>query len=113
MSSIGTYEKRWVDDYLDLLNYAQRIGDVSWQQEIIGMLSDGDRRQERARIELREATLWRQFDAINARMLELYRQLRETRNAHKASGIIEEVWGLKARRIEIGRQLNASPQSAR
>ncbi|MFD0672761.1 hypothetical protein [Cohnella sp. GCM10027633] len=111
MRSIGTFEQRWVDDYLDLLNYAQQIGDIEWQQEILRTLSDTERRKEQAALELRAESLWRQFDAINAKMLELYRQLGETGNEYNAARITEEVWGLKLRRIEIGRQLNAALQS--
>lgn len=113
MRATGTFETRWVDDHLDLLNYAMAIGDVSWQQEIIRTLSDTELRGEQAELELRKETLWRQFDAINAKMLELYRQLREADNAWNAAKIVEEVWGLKVRRVEIGRQLNETMNAAR
>ncbi|WP_127534351.1 hypothetical protein [Paenibacillus kobensis] len=102
-----TLEKRWVDDYLDLLNYAKQIGDMEWQQEIVGTLGDAEQREKQSSRELRAEALWRQFDTVNATMLELYRQLREAGNANIAARINEEVWELKVRRIEISRQLNA------
>lgn len=107
MLPTGTFEKRWVDDYLDLLNYAKRIGDVAWQHEIISTLNDSERYKEQAALELRTEALWLQFDAVNAKMLELYRQLREPENAYIAARITEEVWELKTRRVEIGKKLNA------
>lgn len=76
-------------------------------------LSDTELRGERAALELRKEALLQQYDAINAKMLELYRQLREADSARNAAKIVEEVWGLKARRVEIGRQLNETLNSAR
>ncbi|GMK37714.1 hypothetical protein PCCS19_07680 [Paenibacillus sp. CCS19] len=108
MISTGAFEKQRVDDYLDLLNYAKRIGDIPWQQEIIKALNDAERHLEKAALELRRETLWQQFDAINVKMLELYRQLRETDNSTIAARITEEVWELKIRRTEIGKQLYAA-----
>ncbi|PWW05071.1 hypothetical protein DFQ01_10554 [Paenibacillus cellulosilyticus] len=107
MISTGTFERQWMDDYLDLLNYARQIGDNAWQQEIINTMNDAKHRMEQESLERRREELWQQFDAINAKMLELYRQLRETENASIAERLSEEVWELKTRRIEIGRQLYA------
>lgn len=111
MHSIESFEKRWVDDYLDLLNYAKLIGDTAWQHEIVSMLNDSERRKGQAALELRTEALWQQFDAVNAKMLELYRQLRETGNAYNSVKITEEVWALKMQRVEIGRQLHTVSQS--
>ncbi|MBD3922003.1 hypothetical protein H8B09_24795 [Paenibacillus sp. PR3] len=110
MRAAESFEKQWMDDHLDLLHYAKQIGDTAWQQEIVRTLEDAKRRIEQAKLEIRTEALWRQFDAINTKVVELYRQLRETGNAYIAAKITEEVWQLKVRRVEIGRQLNAALQ---
>jgi hypothetical protein len=108
MQTTVKLETRWKDDYLDLLNYAKQIGDVEWQNEIIQTLTKSESYIQQQTIELQISHLWQRFDAINTRMLELYRQLRETTNAIVASQLLGEVWGLKLQRVEIGKQLNAT-----
>ncbi|CAN7281911.1 MULTISPECIES: hypothetical protein [unclassified Paenibacillus] len=103
-------EQRWKDDYLDLLNYAKQIGDAQWQNEIIQTLSKSALYMQQTTLEYQISQLWHQFDAVNKKMLELYRQLRETDNVYVSSRLIEEVWGLKLQRVEIGKQLNATYQ---
>lgn len=107
MRSINTFEQQWMDDHLDLLNYARQIGDIAWQDEIVRTLSEAKQRMEQAALEIRIEALWLQFDAINRKVLELYRQLRETENAYIVEKLTEEVWQLKVRRVEIGKQLKA------
>lgn len=104
-------EQRWKDDYLDLLNYAKQIGDVEWQNDIMQTLSKSALYMQQTTLEYQISQLWQQFDAVNKKMLELYRQLRETDNAYASSRLIEEVWGLKLQRVEIGKQLNATYHS--
>ncbi|CAN7721043.1 hypothetical protein LJR153_006014 [Paenibacillus sp. LjRoot153] len=106
-----TLEQRWKDDYLDLLNYAKQIGDAQWQNEIIQTLSKSALYMQQTTLEYQINQLWQRFDAVNKKMLELYRQLRETDNAYVSSRLIEEVWGLKLQRVEIGKQLNATYHS--
>lgn len=108
MRSTRTLDSRLVDDYLDLLNYAQQIGDIGWQQDILRTLQDAERHTEQAALEERTEALWLMYDAINAKMLELYRELRRTANAGSVARLTEEVWGLHVKRIEIGRQLYAA-----
>ncbi|WNR45329.1 hypothetical protein [Paenibacillus roseipurpureus] len=101
-------ENRWKDDYLDLLNYAKQIGDVEWQNEIIQTLTSSTQYNQQNELEIKIDQLWQQFDAVNTKMLELYKQLRETDNKYIASQLVGEVWGLKLQRVEIGRQLNSA-----
>ncbi|OCT11095.1 hypothetical protein A8709_05225 [Paenibacillus pectinilyticus] len=101
-------EIRWKDDYLDLLNYARQIGDVEWQNEIIQTLTKSTLYIQQSMLEHKISQLWQRFDAVNRKMLELYKQLSETDNAYVASQLIGEVWGLKQQRVEIGKQLKST-----
>ncbi|WP_216624754.1 hypothetical protein [Paenibacillus foliorum] len=92
----------WVDDYLDLYNYARKLGDTEWQQQILQTLNNKD--------ELRETlqyNLWKMFDTINGKMLELYEQLRRSKDSNQIETLREQVWELRNQRIVISRRIKA------
>ncbi|KPV56451.1 hypothetical protein QJ48_27690 [Paenibacillus sp. A3] len=97
----------WVDDYLDLYNYAGRIGDTAWQQEITDILKQKDAYVSEAVRTRKLEELWMTFDSINRKMLELYRELRETNDAWVTERLREQVMELKTERITVSRKIKA------
>ncbi|MCM3269902.1 hypothetical protein [Paenibacillus elgii] len=97
----------WVDDYLDLYNYAGRIGDTAWEQEIVGILKQKDAYVSEAVRTRKLEELWTTFDSINRKMLELYRELRETNDSWAAERLREQVMELKTERLTVSRKIKA------
>lgn len=107
-STLKNTTSLWVDDYLDLYNYAGQLGDTEWQQEILQLLHNKD---QQIQIELQETlqyNLWRMFDIINGKMLEIYEQLRRSTDNNQIETLWEQVWELKNQRVVISRRLKAS-----
>jgi hypothetical protein len=95
-----------VDDYLDLFNYAQLIGDVQWQQEIITKLTDSALQDQEVNYFILQ-DLWKRFDTINSQLIALYRKLNETTDIFQSEQIKEQVWELKQQRVAITRKIYA------
>ncbi|WP_025677000.1 hypothetical protein [Paenibacillus massiliensis] len=113
------------DDYLDLLNYAQQLGDDLWEQELIhilrqlstthqeevGMTESVDdmandynaKQDEHDQEEVEELInqLWDQFDAINERLAEMMNRLRSEPNARERRLWNEQIWMLKMERMQL------------
>ncbi|MDF2660070.1 MAG: hypothetical protein K0Q94_2861 [Paenibacillus sp.] len=97
----------WINDYLDLYNYAVALGDSEWQLELINKLKQNGVHIERHLRENQREQLWKMFDSINRNMLEIYDELRDTKNVKKSEILKEQVWELKIRRLDISRKLKA------
>jgi len=101
-----THAQTWINDHLDLLNYAKQIGDLQWQEEILHKLKQSDTELYNQLQSQMQTRLWQQFDFINQRVLELYRQARDNNgNTTELSQLKEELWGLKLQRIRVVQQL--------
>ncbi|RXZ79152.1 hypothetical protein EBB07_24035 [Paenibacillaceae bacterium] len=101
----NTIKQTWVNDHLDLLNYAKQIGDTAWQNEIIAALKNSETHlQEQAQYKL-QFQLWQRFDQLNHRVLELYQQIRELGNEAESLQLQEKLWGLKIERVRVSQQL--------
>ncbi|RAV01716.1 hypothetical protein [Paenibacillus sp. YN15] len=98
------YTYQWINDHLDLYNYAGEQGDRDWQQEILQALAE---KEQRIASEWKAKTrdeLWRQYDEVNGLLLELYAELRG-RDKQAQQELIERLLLLKQQRLEISRQL--------
>ncbi|MBM7565606.1 hypothetical protein [Paenibacillus sacheonensis] len=99
------WKQQWVDDYLDLYNYALALGDKEWQTEIEALL----RRQEYAYDDtVREWTkeqLWTQFNTINYKMMELFTLMRKSSSNEEESAIRDLIWQLKLQRMDLAKQI--------
>ncbi|MGF7035027.1 hypothetical protein J2T17_006019 [Paenibacillus mucilaginosus] len=98
----------WINDYLDLYNYAKALGDEAWQADILETLRLHDvsiRREEQAAV---REQLWRQFDALNLRLLELYARLREADSGESAEELQGQIWALKVERIRLTNRICSS-----
>lgn len=108
MTSTEAIVERWMNDHLDLLNYAKQIGDTEWQQELIEKLSSSKEHTAELVLTMKTEELWRHFDSINAKMLEIYTLLRNSDNASEINTLKEEVWELKLQRIELCKQFKST-----
>lgn len=95
----------WVDDYLDLYNYAGRLGDTAWQHEIIQLLQQRDLIIQAEVQQKLEQDLWKMFDMINQKMLRIYELIRSSEDKQQAQALREQVWELKSQRIDISRKI--------
>lgn len=117
--------KQAMDDYLDLLNYAQQLGDDLWEQELINTLRhlstaqqeeteitepDNDMandnkaeqdEQDQEEVEELINQLWDQFDEINERLAEMMNRLRSEPNARERRLWNEQIWMLKMERMQL------------
>ncbi|MCM3627264.1 hypothetical protein M3194_07795 [Paenibacillus glycanilyticus] len=108
MISDYTITPQWINDYLDLHNYAKQIGDREWQDEIIRTLADWREHISQLAMSVKAAELWRQYDMINQKMLDLYQQLRLSDDSAELKTLREEVWMLRLERVELSRQFKES-----
>ncbi|MEW9700563.1 hypothetical protein [Paenibacillus sp. SI8] len=97
--------QNWINDHLDLYNYASQIGDSDWQQQILQTLSQYELHLPRQF----EFQLWQMFDAINRNMLKIFQQLKDKKqDTIEEQQLREKVWQLKLQRIEIVRMIKAN-----
>jgi hypothetical protein len=107
-STLKNTTSLWVDDYLDLYNFAGRLGDTEWQQEIVQTLRKKDLYIQAEIQESLQYNLWKMFDSINRKMLEIYEQLRKSKDNHQIESLREQVWELRNQRVVISRRIKAS-----
>ncbi|MGO4370476.1 hypothetical protein [Paenibacillus sp. 2TAB19] len=96
---------KWVDDYLDLYNFATQIGDAEWQHDILQALRAKD---NHINLEIEHGLrvdLWLRFDAINRKMLDIYEQLRRNQDEAQQRQLREKVWEFKLQRVMIASKL--------
>lgn len=103
-SSQALYSKQWLDDHLDLMNYAVEMGDEEWQAELLLILKDKDRWIERELKQKKKDELWRHYDRINSLLVELYSELRSSGHKEQQE-LMDRLLALKQQRLEISRQL--------
>ncbi|BBI31860.1 hypothetical protein [Cohnella abietis] len=95
----------WIDDQLDLFNFAVEIGDSEWQNQILEQFKHKEVAIEELKAHRVRQELWIRFDEVNQKMLELYEQLRINDNSDRQQALKERVWELKVQRNVIGHQI--------
>jgi len=100
-----TVAQIWIDDYLDLLNYAISIGDMEWKKEIILTLSERDQHMKHIARQAEEQKLLAQFESINREMMILNQQLKSSTSVQEELQLKQKVWELKLERLRIAKQL--------
>jgi len=107
-SAINQQLEAWVNDHLDLYNYAIEIGDNEWQREIEATLARKDAYAESLRSQAVKRRLWSEFDLINRRMLEMFDAMRmqspDETQLEKFRNAMDE---LKRRRMAIVKQIKS------
>jgi len=99
--------ERWLDDYLDLYNYALRIGDEQWQADILRTLRQKEKLHAGDETERLKLALWARFVSICQEVLSLYEVMRFSKDAKFQRSLLEKAWSLKIERIHIGRQIHS------
>lgn len=101
------FPQTWVDDYLDLYNYALRLGDLEWQRDIIRLLKEKDAIIQEELHRMMAEELWRLFDQINGKMLQIFEELRHTDSAKRTEELRERAWELKVQRNAVTKKIRA------
>jgi hypothetical protein len=97
----------WINDQLDLYNYALQIGDTDWQQHIIETLSHKDDYLQELYNEQENQRLWGQFNEVNQAMLRLLEEIRtQAMDREQLEAIRSKLSELKKRRLAIVQQIN-------
>lgn len=99
--------KQAIDDYLDLLNYAKKIGDLDWQANLLHMLHKLNESPEHSMYGPLQNHLWNQFDEINSEILDLFIEIRRSQDDTHKRHLLEKLWELKLVRIEISQKIKA------
>lgn len=99
--------QQWIDDYLDLFNFAASIGDTEWQQEIMATLNNRNIIIQQEVRTLVMQQLWLKYDSINEKMLELFVEMKKTTSSNEEEVIKELIWNLKLQRIDLARRIKA------
>ncbi|MBP2001195.1 geranylgeranyl pyrophosphate synthase [Paenibacillus shirakamiensis] len=101
------YSTQRVDDYLDLLNYAKHMGDLSWQLDLMETLKTLPDLSEEEFRQAAEDLLWRQFDEVNSKMMDLFIQIRKSADETTKQLLLEKMWDLKRERISLSQKIKA------
>ncbi|MCM3781390.1 hypothetical protein M3231_00235 [Neobacillus mesonae] len=96
-----------IDDYLDLLNYAIRIEDIEWQQEIMDNMKTISRQHIEKDTPAIRSELWTRFDALNDELLYLFKQLKLEKDSDERAKVTERIWELKYERVMISQKLES------
>lgn len=101
---MDTVTETWVNDYLDLYNYARSIGDSEWETELLETLRKKEGlREYRKAVLLRE--LWSTYRRVNEQLTEVFTDMRNTAD-RKQTEILQEKWyNLKVKRMAIARKI--------
>jgi hypothetical protein len=100
------YNEQWINDHLDLYNYAVSIGDMEWQQELLLLLEQRDALIDEERKQQLKDVLWRRYDSINKQLLGIYSELRNKESKENFE-LIEQLVELKQQRLQIAKALES------
>ncbi|MFE6078808.1 hypothetical protein ACFVQB_30615 [Paenibacillus sp. NPDC057886] len=103
---MSSWTQAWVNDYLDLYNYARTIGDSEWAENILRKLheqKDALLQKEKKVAMLRE--LLANYDRINNQLLEIFNKLRVASEGSQTESLQEQWFKLKLMRIDVSRKI--------
>ncbi|MFD0590001.1 hypothetical protein ACFQZE_18630 [Paenibacillus sp. GCM10027627] len=101
--------KKWLDDYLDLYNFAGGINDKQWQEQILQIMRSGpseqqDQQEDNDKLVVKDQ-LWREFNDLNHKLLELFSIIKSSLSSYEIESTKYMIQSLKQRRLEVGRRL--------
>lgn len=99
---------QWMDDQLDLYNYAVRIGDDPWRLELLRQLQDKESFHEQLLRDQARSQLCSEFEKINRRLEGLYGRLKEAENDEIRAQLWEAAWKLRKERSHLAARLRES-----
>lgn len=100
-------KQKWIDDYLDLYLYAEKIKDFEWVQQILKILQNADQLYLQEYIRKERINLWDQFKAVNEQILTLYARIRKenTNNAYTEI-YFQKISDLRRVRLQLLNKIN-------
>lgn len=100
-------KQEWIDDYLDLYLYAQKIKDHEWAQQILLKLQNADQLYLQEHIHKERVNLWDQFKAVNEQILALYEKIRKenTSTAYTETDF-QQLLDLRSLRLQLLNKIN-------
>lgn len=109
----SSLESTYIDDHLDLYLYALQLGDQVWANELLHKLRNRKASLRREEYRQKREMLYRQFDAVNMKLLEAYRQLlHESGDEDATEKLHQHIWRLKLERISITNEICITKQTA-
>lgn len=103
---MNTWTSTWVNDHLDLYNYALSIGDSTWAANIIHKLKvEKENLLEQEHKALLLSELLSSYDRINNQLMEVFRMLRATTMESQTVALQQQWYTLKLLRIDVSRQI--------
>ncbi|OXM14310.1 hypothetical protein [Paenibacillus herberti] len=105
-------QARWTDDWLDLHNYASKIGDEEWRLSILHQLQSGDSPREQELMEQRREQLQHDLEEVSRKMEGIYLRLRDAESGSIRSSLWNAAWQLKKERARLASLLRGSEAGA-
>ncbi|REE93091.1 hypothetical protein A8990_102177 [Paenibacillus taihuensis] len=99
------WNQRWVDDHLDMYNYAVQIGDIEWQQQLLIDMRNKEQLLREEALNVAKEELWEQFNTVNHKMMELIARRKVCASSDEDITIKELIEDLKQQRIELAKQI--------
>ncbi|ANE45732.1 hypothetical protein SY83_04810 [Paenibacillus swuensis] len=98
-------KQAWVNDYLDLYNFAGSIGDTVWQHSLLEKLNHADSILLEVRVSQVLAALQESYARINQQMLELFQDMKQPKSVDHGRQLQEQWLALKVQRVNVGKKL--------
>ncbi|GKU78064.1 hypothetical protein [Paenibacillus sp. L3-i20] len=99
-------QSTWLDDYLDLYNYADQINDSVWKEAIVETIRNGPSEEHADVVQgQQKEQLWREFNALNDKLIELFAIKKSSSSLFEIEIVQQLIQTLKQRRLEVGRLL--------
>lgn len=97
--------EQWLNDYLDLYQFARETGDLDWQQDILSKLQKWDVLVKEQMDTMLIDHLWQKFDEINIKLLDIYKKMKNTPLDYEFERLQDKAWELKQERVNVSQKL--------
>jgi hypothetical protein len=95
------HRKQWIDDYLDLYNYAGSVGDTEWQDIIKEQFLARDKAIDDEFIDI----LGGLFEEVQLALFSLYEQRNKSKDSQERSKLASEIQRLRDVRKSLYNEL--------
>lgn len=97
----ANHRKQWINDYLDLYNYAGSVGDKEWQAIIKEQFLARDKAIDNEFIDI----LGGLFEEVQLALFSLYEQRNESKDPAKRAELASEIQRLREMRKSLYNEL--------
>ncbi|RAP76753.1 hypothetical protein [Paenibacillus montanisoli] len=102
-----TMTSHWMDDYLDLYNFAKQIGDRDWQEQLLEAMRRKEELEREETLRAARDELLQQFNTVNHQMMELIAHLKQSATPEEETTILELIGTLKAKRMDLAKKIKS------